>query len=112
MHDVRLTLAVLHVLRQFVEDVSQPRYGYELMQATGYPSGKLYPILARLAGAGWLIRKPESVDPSEAGRPIRYTYTLTAGGAARARQLLATHSEQLSPPSGSRSINVPHGSKT
>jgi PadR family transcriptional regulator, regulatory protein PadR len=98
MDDVRLTLAVLHVLRQFVEDVSRPRHGYELMQATGYQSGKLYPILRRLTIAGWLRRAAEAIEPSEAGRPTRYTYLLTDEGTKRARQILAEHSAQLTPP--------------
>jgi PadR family transcriptional regulator PadR len=98
MQEVRMTLAVLHVLRQFLEDMSRPRYGYDLMQSTGYPSGKLYPILARLQHAGWLTRTAESVDPGEAGRPARYTYVLTGDGAVRARLELAENSAQLAPP--------------
>ncbi len=35
------------VLREFLADPFQTRYGYDLMQATGYPSGKLYPALAK-----------------------------------------------------------------
>jgi len=98
MQDVRITLALLMVLRQFAEDVTQPRYGYDLMRATGYPSGKLYPILARLTAAGWLTRAPETVNPSEAGRPARYTYVLSTDGAALARQALAEYSAELAPP--------------
>src|SRR6516162_10947898 len=94
--DVRITVAVARVLREFLADVTQPRYGYDLMEATGYPSGKLYPILARLKGAGWLTRTPEETDPSQAGRPARYLYRLTPDGAELARQELATLSAQLS----------------
>jgi PadR family transcriptional regulator, regulatory protein PadR len=94
--DVRITVAVARVLREFLADASQPRYGYDLMQATGYPSGKLYPILARLKGAGWLTRTPEQTDPAQAGRPARYLYGLTDDGAVRARQELAALSAQLS----------------
>ncbi len=98
MEDVRPTLAVLHVLRHFVDDVSTPRYGYDLMKATGYPSGKLYPILARLANAGWLIRAQEPVASAEGeGRPARYTYTLSPAGAVRARRVLAEQSAALAP---------------
>jgi hypothetical protein len=43
-----MTLAVAAVLRVFLDDPDAPRYGYELMRRTGFPSGKLYPILARL----------------------------------------------------------------
>jgi PadR family transcriptional regulator, regulatory protein PadR len=109
MQEVRITLAVLHVLREFVSDVARPRYGYELMEVTGYPSGKLYPILARLTKAGWLTRTRESADPSQAGRPVRFTYKLTAGGAARARQVLAEESATLSPPARMRLQERPEG---
>lgn len=67
------------------------------MTATGYPSGKLYPILARLTAACWLDREKEKIRPSEAGRPVRYTYTLTRAGAVRARQVLTEHSVRLAP---------------
>lgn len=93
---VRITVAVARVLREFLADASQSRYGYDLMQATGYPSGKLYPILARLKHAGWLTRTPEETDPSQAGRPARFLYRLTADGAVQARQELAALSAQLS----------------
>lgn len=77
--EVRLTLAVARVLREFLADASRPRYGYDLMQATGYPSGKLYPILARLQRAGWLGRAPEAVDPAQAG--LRATCTCSVRAA-------------------------------
>jgi PadR family transcriptional regulator, regulatory protein PadR len=93
--EVRITVAVARVLREFLSDASQPRYGYDLMQATGYPSGKLYPILARLKHAGWLTRNPEQIDPADAGRPARYLYRLTGDGAVAARQELAALSAQL-----------------
>ena len=67
-----MTAPLERVLRAFLADPSARRYGYDLMQATGYPSGKLYPILARLQRAGWLGRTPEAVDPAQAGRPARY----------------------------------------
>jgi PadR family transcriptional regulator PadR len=96
--EVRITVAVARVLREFLADPSLPRHGYDLMQATGYPSGKLYPILARLQHAGMLTRTPEEIDPSEAGRPARYLYRLSDEGAVLARQELAAVSAQLSVP--------------
>jgi DNA-binding PadR family transcriptional regulator len=97
MTPVRLTVAVATVLRVFLEDTSQPRYGYELMQITGFPSGKLYPILARLQAAGWLIKEKEDIDPSTAGRPPRRMYRLSPDGIQAARLELAILSEQLRP---------------
>jgi len=34
---VRVTVATARVLRAFLADASRPRYGYELMQETGFP---------------------------------------------------------------------------
>lgn len=93
-----MTVAVAKVLRILLEDPSRPRYGYELMQVTGFPSGKLYPIMARLQAAGWLTKEQEDIDPSAAGRPARRMYRLTRDGAEVARVELAALSEQLRPP--------------
>ena len=91
-------MAVARVLREFLGDPTRYRHGYDLMQATGYPSGKLYPILARLQHAGWLTRSREEIDPSHAGRPARYLYRLSDEGAELARQELAVLHAQLSGP--------------
>ena len=92
-----MTIAVAKVLRTFLDDVSQPRYGYELMRVTGFPSGKLYPILARLQRAGWLIREHEDIDPATAGRPARRLYRLSPAGIQAARHELAALTQQLQP---------------
>ena len=68
---------------------SQPPYGYELMQATGFPKRKLYPLLARLTHAGWLTRLREDIDPTKEGRPAGYVYRLTEHGTQQARYELA-----------------------
>jgi len=93
-----MTLAVARVLREFLADPAQPRYGYELMGLTTFPSGKLYPVLARLVDAGWLTREREEVDACAAGRPARYLYRLSEQGAVAARRELTGLSEQLAPP--------------
>jgi PadR family transcriptional regulator, regulatory protein PadR len=97
--EVRMTIAVATVLRIFLNDVSEPRYSYELMRLTGFPSGKLYPILARLRRAGWLIREQEQIDPGAAGRPARRLYRLSSAGIQAARQELAALNEKLRPTS-------------
>lgn len=97
MADVRMTVAVGQLLREFLADPAEPRYGYELMQLTGFPSGKLYPLLARLNRAGLLIREWEAVDPHDAGRPARCTYRLSPGAAESVRQELTELSDQLRP---------------
>src|SRR6266511_6306198 len=97
MEEVRMTIAVATVLRTFLDDVAEPRYGYELMRLTDFPSGKLYPILARLQRAGWLIREQEDIDPATAGRPARRLYRLSPDGIQTARHEPAALLEQLQP---------------
>ncbi len=45
---------------------------------TGTTSGSLYPSLAKLEQAGWIVGERESIDPREEGRPARRYYMLTA----------------------------------
>ena len=80
-------MAVAQLLAVFLADTARPRYGYELMQATRFQSGKLYPIL-RLTRSGWLVREREDVDPGQE-RPARYLYRLTEHGTRSARLELA-----------------------
>lgn len=59
----------------------QVTYGYLLKQATGIPSGALYPRLHQLVAEGWLTEaQPEQVDPVTAGRPPRLYYEVTEQG--------------------------------
>jgi PadR family transcriptional regulator, regulatory protein PadR len=92
-----MTITVAAILRIFLDDITQPRYGYELMRATGYPSGKLYPVLARLERAGWLIKEFEDIDPTAEGRPARRLYRLSAEAVPAARSELAALTARLQP---------------
>jgi len=85
---VRVTAAVAKVLAAMLAEPEADRYGLDLMQVTGHPSGTLYPILARLERAGWVDARWEDVDPS-AARPARRYYRLTSDGASSARRELA-----------------------
>ena len=62
-------------------------HGYELTRSTGIQAGTLYPLLVRLADAGWLGAKWET--RAEGGRPPRHLYRLTAEGRRSAREYLA-----------------------
>jgi PadR family transcriptional regulator PadR len=95
---VRITTAVAKVLKAFLEDINEERYGFELMQQAGLASGTLYPILARLESAGWIVGQLESIDPVQVGRPPRRFYTLTGEGAQSAHRELARLSAELRPP--------------
>jgi PadR family transcriptional regulator, regulatory protein PadR len=98
MSEVRVTIAVARVLRAFLDDVTKDRYGYDLMRETEFPSGKLYPILARLQKAGWLDRERENIDPSAERRPARTLYRLSPTGITAARQELAVLAAEFGQP--------------
>jgi PadR family transcriptional regulator, regulatory protein PadR len=104
-----MTTAAARVLRVFLDDPAAPRYGFELMQHTRFPSGTLYPILARLERAGWITGQQETADASAEGRPVRRLYYLTSGGAQAARVELAELSAQLRPPPVRGSLLRPRG---
>ena len=89
----RMTASVLKVMAALLTAAGEERYGLQLMQATGLPSGTLYPILVRLEGAGWVESRWEEMDPAAEGRPARRYYRLTAEGATEARrEVAAMHS--------------------
>ena len=85
---MRMTIPTQLVLQVLLEDATVERYGYEVGEAAGLPSGTVHPILARLEGAGWLESRWEDVDATEAGRPARRYYRLTADGSTAARDAL------------------------
>lgn len=55
------------------------RYGFDIIEATGLPSGTVYPALRRLEEAGCLASEWES-EEEVTGRPPRCYYALTAEG--------------------------------
>jgi DNA-binding PadR family transcriptional regulator len=57
------------------------RYGFDVMEACGLPSGTVYPALRRLEKAGLLKSRWERAAEARAdGRPRRRTYELTDAG--------------------------------
>jgi DNA-binding PadR family transcriptional regulator len=83
----RITATVGAVLAVFLSEPDTQRYGLELMRATGYPSGTLYPVLTRLQDAGWVVTEWEDAEIARAtGRPPRRYYRLTPDGAVAARR--------------------------
>jgi len=57
------------------------RYGFDIIDATGLPSGTVYPALRRLEAAGCLESEWEDEGAAEAeGRPPRCYYRLTPEG--------------------------------
>jgi DNA-binding PadR family transcriptional regulator/predicted small metal-binding protein len=71
-----------------LENPITDHYGFALAEATSFPSGTIYPILARLETAGWVTSFWEQEDPAELERPRRRMYRLTGAGAHAAREAL------------------------
>jgi DNA-binding PadR family transcriptional regulator len=97
MAGLRMTTSVLKVVAALLAETGAERYGLQLMQDTGLPSGTLYPILVRLERAGWVESRWEEVDPAAEGRPTRRYYRLTGDGAVQARREVALMRQQMSP---------------
>jgi DNA-binding PadR family transcriptional regulator len=56
-------------------------YGFDIMDATGLPSGTVYPILRRLDGEGLVqSRWEKQAEAQRELRPPRRYYTITATG--------------------------------
>jgi DNA-binding PadR family transcriptional regulator len=54
-------------------------YGLRIAKATGRPTGSVFPILARLEQAGWVVSEWEATGPHSRG-PRRRFYRLSADG--------------------------------
>lgn len=70
---------------QLLEVLVSPRewrHGYDLIKVTGMHSGTLYPLLMRMTEQG--LVEAEWRAPTQAGRPPRHAYRLTAAGLALA----------------------------
>jgi DNA-binding PadR family transcriptional regulator len=85
---MRVTGALLKVLRAFLERPATESYGLELSRMTGLKSGTLYPILDRLEKIRWVESRWEDIDPVAHGRPRRRFYRLTAQGVREAQSIL------------------------
>ncbi|MGI5372679.1 PadR family transcriptional regulator [Streptomyces sp. CA-251387] len=84
-----MTLQTQLVLWALLEGPAKERYGLELCELAGLPSGTIYPILARLEQVGWADSTWE--DPAvhaKVGRPRRRFYRITEGGAEHVRDAL------------------------
>lgn len=93
--DLRLTLPLLAVLRVMTEAPLEHRYGLDIARTADLPLGTIYPVLARLEGAGWVAREWEQIDEAAEGRRRRCYYTLTGIGAYKAHAALQRQSRVI-----------------
>jgi DNA-binding PadR family transcriptional regulator len=82
---MRISIPTKQVLQAFLDAPSQETYGYELAQATGLPSGTIYPILRRLEDEGLVSSRWEDVAQSDGATRRRRYYSLRGEGAQLAR---------------------------
>jgi PadR family transcriptional regulator len=89
------TALVLHAL------ASGYAYGFDIIDATGLPSGTVYPLLRRLERTGCVASRWESqAKAAREGRPARKYYRITGEGRefiARARTRFAALERALRP---------------
>jgi DNA-binding PadR family transcriptional regulator len=73
-----LSYAALFVLQALNQG---HRFGFDIMDATGLPSGTIYPALRRLEALGYVESDWESdAQARKSNRPRRRNYTLTKSG--------------------------------
>jgi DNA-binding PadR family transcriptional regulator len=77
---MRMTLTTTLVLQAIARG---HRYGFEIVDVTGYPTGTVYPALRRLEHAGYLRSAWEAEAKAfRDHRPQRRYYEVTPGGVA------------------------------
>ena len=81
---IRMSSQSLDLLKAFIAEPGDWRYGYDLSRETTLKSGTLYPILIRLNNRGWLETRWS--QPEGPGRPPRHMYRLTPDGLRCARE--------------------------
>jgi DNA-binding PadR family transcriptional regulator len=85
----RVTSATKNVLEVFMAAPADEFYGLELARGADLASGTLYPMLARLEGAGLVESRHEAPELFQgSGRPPRRYYRLTSDGIEFARSAL------------------------
>src|SRR5678815_4262922 len=83
-----LSVSALAVLAAISRSV---RYGFDIMDTTGLPSGTVYPVLGRLERDGYVRSRWESPTLAQREkRPPRRYYEITGNG-ARALAASAEH---------------------
>ena len=83
----RLSVAAVSVLQAVANGFI---YGFEIIDATGLPSGTVYPALSRLERDGLLKSAWEDDQAAhDEGRPARRYYRVTAPGTRALDQTLA-----------------------
>lgn len=92
---IRMTMQTLQVLRVLLTYPPAENFGLQIAKRCNLPTGSVYPILARLEAADWIISEWEDIDESIEGRRKRREYQLTPDGGALARAALVDAQQTL-----------------
>ena len=85
----RLSISSVSVLHALASGV---KYGFHVIDATGLPSGTVYPVLSRLERDGLVKSTWEEETGAHAeGRPARRYYRVTAAGERALRDATAQY---------------------
>ncbi|NUS13459.1 MAG: PadR family transcriptional regulator [Streptomyces sp.] len=91
---LRLTMPTIAVLETLLAaQPHAPVWGLEICRTAELGAGTVYPILARLAGLGWVEAREE--DGPHPGRPARRLYEFTTAGRELAAEALAARRARL-----------------
>ncbi len=82
------------VFQAFLDAPSEETYGFELAEATGLPSGTIYPILRGLEGEGLIKGRWAEVETGPQRRRRRY-YALTGEGRRAANRATTEQRQAL-----------------
>jgi PadR family transcriptional regulator PadR len=91
----RHSIQTQQVFAAMMDAPADETYGFELVKATGLPSGSVYPILRRLEDRGWVTSREEVIDPHVRRPRYRIYYRLTAEGRRVARDATQDHAAAL-----------------
>jgi DNA-binding PadR family transcriptional regulator len=86
------------------------RYGFDVMDITGLPSGTVYPALRRMEDTGLVVSKWESEATAQReGRPVRKYYEISTAGREALTEALKRYRymERLLPAAASRKKPAP-----
>ena len=90
----QLSITACSVLQAVIDGA---RYGFDVIDRTGLPSGTVYPALSRLERDGYVSSSWEAeADAHAEGRPARRYYRVTASG-VRALANATRHYQALLP---------------
>ena len=96
----RLSISALTVLQAVANGY---HYGFDVIEATGLPSGTVYPALSRLERDAYVRSAWEDEEAAHAeGRPARRYYRVTATGTRALNEALAYYRSIIAPLRGPR----------